>query len=317
MLLMFHIYGWLVRGLSIVCVGVLAWAGCVEFEKQTLVYRHFPKADTLVIWQQYEGIGGDSDKDGLTNKEMDQLESVVSRQRTFFFANWVFEYNGDEIQEAIDDMRLALKEEKQGHSRLEMEVLPSALALAILVQKNVKIKNGPFYLNKAGKLSASQEVTVSNISKIIRGANALIRVKIRAGIEDGDFDDERDPQYQPLLERSLEDRLEYITLKDQHLSVRWPMSARLFKQDEKDEDRVKIIEQFQKAGGKVTHDKQLLTVEIGLLKDSHVILPLLIPDADFHDNGIKQVRELYGIKKNYVPDGSRADFFKRAADNYK
>ena len=29
-------------------------AVCVGFEKQTMVYRHYPKADTLVIWQQYE-----------------------------------------------------------------------------------------------------------------------------------------------------------------------------------------------------------------------------------------------------------------------
>ncbi len=29
-------------------------AGCVGFEKQTMVYRHYLKADTLVISQQYE-----------------------------------------------------------------------------------------------------------------------------------------------------------------------------------------------------------------------------------------------------------------------
>ena len=56
----------------------------MDFEKQTMVYRHYPKADTLVIWQQYEGIYGDDGFEGLSLEEIDQLHSVLEGERTFF-----------------------------------------------------------------------------------------------------------------------------------------------------------------------------------------------------------------------------------------
>ena len=55
----------------VLALGVLIWAGCIDFEKQTMTYRHFPKADTLVIWQQYEGIYGETEKNGLSENELE------------------------------------------------------------------------------------------------------------------------------------------------------------------------------------------------------------------------------------------------------
>jgi len=52
--------------IGLILFGLCWWLGCVDFEKQTMVYRHYPKADTLVIWQQYEGIYGDDGFEGLS-----------------------------------------------------------------------------------------------------------------------------------------------------------------------------------------------------------------------------------------------------------
>ena len=46
----------------VVLLGILIWIGCIEFEKQTMTCRHFPEADTLVIWWQHEGIYGITQK---------------------------------------------------------------------------------------------------------------------------------------------------------------------------------------------------------------------------------------------------------------
>ena len=57
----------------VLALGVLIWAGCIDFEKQTMTYRHFSEADMFVIWQQYEGLFGDSGKNGLSDEELEQL----------------------------------------------------------------------------------------------------------------------------------------------------------------------------------------------------------------------------------------------------
>jgi len=53
----------------IACLAVLLLPGCIEFEKQTLVFRHYPGTDTLVIWQHYEGIHGEDNEHGLSKNE--------------------------------------------------------------------------------------------------------------------------------------------------------------------------------------------------------------------------------------------------------
>ena len=50
-----------------------------------MLYRHYPKADTLVIWQQYEGIYGET-----------MVCSVLEGQ-TFFFSNWITDYNAQQL----------------------------------------------------------------------------------------------------------------------------------------------------------------------------------------------------------------------------
>ena len=57
-----------------------------RFQKQTMTYRHYPKADTLVIWQQFEGIYGRSRGDQLFGEEKGQLKTVLAGRRTFFSA---------------------------------------------------------------------------------------------------------------------------------------------------------------------------------------------------------------------------------------
>ena len=74
-----------------------------------MVYRHYPKADTLVIWQQYEGIYGDDGFEGLSPKEIDQLHSVLEGQRTFFFSNWITDYNAQQLADEVAKMRDKLR----------------------------------------------------------------------------------------------------------------------------------------------------------------------------------------------------------------
>ena len=294
-------------------MGILFWAGCIDFEKQTMTYRHFPKADTLVIWQQYEGIFGESEKNGLSETELEQLHSVRTTQRTFFFGNWIAEYGETETAEAIEDMQNALK---QANPELDPAVLRQGIALGRLLQKSVKIKNGPFYLNAQGKLSATQEVTLTNVRQIIQLANHLMRESISQEIARGDLAKD-DDKYRHLLEKSVEQGMEYISLDGQRLRFRWPMTAAMFKDALMDDDLADAIAQFQKAGGTVQHANDLLTVELGKVDGGVTALTLNLPQKKIRANAVKPVDAKYGINRQYKPEQARADFFKRMTARYK
>ena len=93
------------------------------------------------------------------------------------------------------------------------------IALGRLLQKSVIIKNGPFFLNAQSKLSATQGVTISNVRQIITLANHLIRETISEEIARGDLGED-DDKYRHLLEKSVENRMEHISLDDQRLRFR-------------------------------------------------------------------------------------------------
>ena len=114
---------------SLVLVVCLAlFSGCLEFEQQTLTYRYDAKTDTLRIFQSYQGIFGADAKDGLSQDELAQLDSVLTGQRTFFFANWIFEYNRDQLREMIGKL-------KQPDAQQELKMEPAALARAEILLK--------------------------------------------------------------------------------------------------------------------------------------------------------------------------------------
>ena len=112
------------------------------------------------------------------------MHSVRTTQRTFFFGNWISEYDETQVAEIIEDLQKALK---KADPEQDPAVLRQGIELARLLQKSVKIKNGPFYLNAKGKLSATQEVTLTNVSQIIKLANHLIREQISLEIARGEL----------------------------------------------------------------------------------------------------------------------------------
>jgi len=79
--------------------------GCIEFAEQTMTYRHEAKTDTLYIFQDYRGIFGADKSDGLSDNELEQFNSVLKTQRTFFFNNWITEFNREEAIKTLAELR--------------------------------------------------------------------------------------------------------------------------------------------------------------------------------------------------------------------
>ena len=292
----------------ITCLAVLLLPGCIEFEKQTLVFRHYPETDTLVIWQHYEGIYGEDQEHGLSEKERDQLHSVVNGQRTFFFANWMTEYNAKDIDRVI----------KEGEAELQNGIEPKAeadaarqlLALAKLLKKSVTIKNGPFYLNEQKRLSATQQISIRNAGKIIRELNSALRASILR--EDAPFGvfEEGDPNIE-LLEKSAHAKMEYLTLQGQRLRFQCPLTKKNFR--EIDVNEMKI---FRKAGVTFEHKDNLITVTMGKVKAEQTAVSIPLQKVAFQPNATEAVSKRYGLAEDFDPVQARAKFLKDSDARY-
>ena len=300
----------------IACLAVLLLPGCIEFEKQTLVFRHYPETNTLVIWQHYEGIHGEDNEHDLSKKEREQLHSVVNGQRTFFFGNWITEYNAEDTGKFIAEEEASLK--KGFASKLEADEARQILAFARMVRKSVIIKNGPFYLNQQKRLSATQHVTLNNAGKIIRDINALFHMAILQG--NGIFDvfgnfEEGDPNIE-LLEKSAHAKMEYLTLKGQQLQFRWPMTAEHFHRGMREKSTAKLVELARKSGVTIQQKDNLLIITAGKLKAADTFVCIKLPDVAFQPNANGTVSKRYGLAKDFNPAKTRAKFLKDSDARY-
>ncbi len=281
---------------------VLLLPGCIEFEKQTLVFLHYPETDTLVIWQHYGGIHGEDQENGLSEKEREQLHSVITGQRTFFFDNWIATYDAAHTTKFIKEKEAKLKQ--AGLPEGEAGNLRPLLALARLVKKSVTIKNGPFFLNNNNHLSATQQVTIRNVGNIIREANAAIRASILHGDSPFGGFDEGDPNIE-LLEKSAHAKMEYLTLKGQQLRYRLPMTRENFRKLDRND-----VKPFLDAGVTIEHKNNLLIITAGKVKAKETAVSISIPEVAYQPNATQAVRERYGLAKDFDPAKARATFLK-------
>jgi hypothetical protein len=164
---------------------------CITFEGQNSAYRYDKKNDRLLIFQVYENIFASGpaiastntsktiqSEPSLTDDEKKELESVMKGQRTFFFSNWITEYNRENL---IKDIR-ENKEKLQSAESTEKVQLEKSISLMEKLLASVFIKNGGFFFNDCGQLCGYQYVTVSNVSTLIPQVNKLISLYVESDL---------------------------------------------------------------------------------------------------------------------------------------
>ena len=153
-------------------------AGCIEFDRQTVTYEHDAQADTLRIHQTYHGLYGADDVTKLTDTERDQLADVMRGQRTFFFANWIFELNVERLQTTLAESGVP-----ETNSLKEAQRRATTNLVALLIA-NVRVENGNFYADDQGRPCGTQRVTLRQVSKLIEAGNAVIRRGLEVELKD-------------------------------------------------------------------------------------------------------------------------------------
>lgn len=279
---------------------MLLTAGCIEFERQVMSYRYDQKADTLLIFQDYQGIYGADNSSKLTDIEVEQIQSVLKGGRTFFFANWIFEINLPALRDAIADLP-----DKSGETVAEDELNRVALEVAKLFQANCSIENGDLYRDGEGRLCGVQRIRITNVTKLIPRVSELLKAYYK--VEAGKALD--DVELQHALNLVNFPDWGFIRLDGNRIQFRFPMSAAEFQSTfKKTAEQVAYFNKVRAAGIDLQHAGGILMTTLGR-KDDRVTTIALSPfTKSYRDNLRKHLPGKVKILNSFDAENAAREF---------
>jgi hypothetical protein len=278
--------------------------GCVDFEEQTASYRYDRATDELRVFQDYRGIfgsgtGGEAGA-SLSDKELVELKSVLDGQRTFFFNNWIFEYNREQLVEyrsRLDDL---------DQSGIAAEDRPQIEKLIDLALSNVRIANGPFYMAADGKLCGVQSVTIGKCSEIVASLNECMPAFLKSyGKDSGTTQDDRKAvaEFQAGADASL------IRQDGNALKLRWPMSRATFdKTFGPTSDNPARAKEIHDSGIGIAWNKSVATFTVGKSDDKITEVNLKVSKYEYNPNAIGSARAKHRIQEPFDAGASAKAF---------
>ena len=280
-------------------------AGCIEFKDQTASYRHDDASDTIYIFQDYRGIFGDSasaddPNTPLTQPEIEQLASVWTTERTFFFANWILELNLPEIRHKLADI------DDASENPLERSFEERMRGLLPLFLANTRISNGPYYLDADGRLCGVQRVTITHVTDLVAAGNELIRAALQVDAADPN----KPPETRALYARAATVADPFIAVEGNRITVRYPMLADDYekaqsaaKTDDKDD-----LARLTAAGVRVSFADEWMTASFGRTDSAYEELTMPVSAESYRPTALEHVREHYGIATAFDPKAARDAF---------
>lgn len=298
----------ILRSFSILLIAFFLTA-CVEFEQQILTYSIVD--DELIIFQEYRGIFGEQPKPSKENKnpkkktalteaEKREIDSVVYGERTFFFGNWIVEYNRAHLLKEATRLKYPEQELSDHQQQLRRIWLP----LVDLLLANVTITNGDFYYDEQQRLSGYQIVRARNLKQLINQANHSISQEILAEKTDLQQDKE---QLELMKERKAlaGSGHEWIKVEKNRIAVSFPATQEEFAGMQKD---IATFSNKEKSTMELSYTRGLATIVIG----EATVEPIVISKEVFGPyttNAVGYVASKYTIKdKENTPRIKQAVF---------
>jgi len=292
--------------------------GCLEFDEQSMSYRYDEKSDTLYIFQDYKGIFGGEGKEALTKArsdifgpqpEIEQLESVLTKERTFFFANWIAEFDREKLVEHRNELKNPPVDEQSKLSEEERKLL---LALVESLLANVKVENAPFYFDAEKRLCGVQKVTVTKASEVIRSANRVMPVALKSIANE----ESTTAAEKALIFKAMENRKEFIKLEGNVFSFVFPMPRSEFEKVFGPHAEADLaLQAFKKAGGKVEFKEDEIQISLGTPQNRITTLTLPVAKAEkdyqgYLPNAVEDVKKRAVILEKYDVEAARKEFLR-------
>ena len=283
--------------------------GCLEFEHQTMSYHYDRATDTLRIFQDYHGIFGADAKgkagEGLNAEEQEQLESVLKGQRTFFFSNWIFEYNREQLEQQLQDLKIP---EKRAELKQPEAGLASLEKLLKLLIENVRVENGPFYLDAGKKLCGVQYVTVTRCSAVIAAANEAAPYFVRSQAAEENHSE----QDKAIALKFADHPFPVVQLDGNALTVRWPVSRASYDQEfgPSAKDAAELAEARQ-AGLNFSFEDDAAICKLGKAADTITSLKLTFSTNTYVPNLVGPAGKQHVIRDTFDAKTAADDFLLR------
>lgn len=278
---------------SFVAVGLaLLSAGCLEFQQQTLTYRYDLKTDTFRIFQVYEGIFGGDQPSGLSEKEQEELQSVLSGHRTFFFSNWIMEYDRDQARKELDSLG---KPEAGQDAKDDPAARSRRQSFFRLLLDNVDVENGGFYLDGRHRLCGVQRITITRFSSLVASANEQIRDLLRAEANR----EKVTPEARALYLKSATQQQPFLAIEGNRLHLRLPFTQDAFEKSfGPRSDATRQLGEFQRRGGTFSYKDNQVDWSFGSPSDRMSNLALAVSDKPYNANALDAVRKRSVIQEN-------------------
>ena len=289
------------RGAVFLSALVLALlTSCVEFTEQTMSYRYDPATDILRIFQEYRGIHALNTP--ANKEERDQLDSVISGQRTFFFNNWIAEFNREEVLETLAKLRDPLR---RAEMKLPEPAQPRLDKFLCLLRDNVRVENGPCYLDARRQLCGAQYVTVTNCSAVLAAGNDLALTLVRAlGAEEG-----VSPENKAARRKFAAKPSPLVELDGNALTLRAPLAAADYeKQFGAAAEDPQFVEDIRKAGVKVGFADGVVTLRFGNKTDTISSLTLPCKTSAYSTNLVELTRAKHTVRESFAALEAARDF---------
>lgn len=273
----------------------LPWfaGGCLEFEEQTMSYRYGVESDELRIFQVYRGIFGVDGGPTLSGDEQKQLDSVLGGERTFFFANWIFEID----LAALRDFREQLKDPQQ--TDFPAADRPALTKLLDTAVASIRIENGATYLDGEGRLSGVQSVTVSKASDLLAAINACTPALLKAQAAE----EATSPADRLAIEAFLrKGDAKLVHRQGNRFSLTWPMSPASYEEEfgaaAENQQRLREI---RAAGIGISFEDGVATFSVGDRDADSTSITLTFSNEKYRPNAVGAVKEKRPVEPAFDP----------------
>jgi hypothetical protein len=279
---------------------------CVRFDKQTLTYRYDAEKDELRIFQVYERISAQGQDGKLTDVEKKELGDVIMGQHTFFFGNWILEYNEKLVKGNIAQSK------KRAHDEPHTALEKAELELMEQLVSSIEVENGKFFLNGSNELCAYQKVSVSNVSKLVEKTNQFLSLGIQSteGLSGDAFSQEGKAQIRKFFETT-----NCLELKGNQFIVHFPMSHENFSKMRKDLTEAKskgepdLLLSLLEEDFDMSYEEPIMQVVVGgkYSKQTEIEADKL-QEGEYNTLVLNHVRENFTLEEDVDVDKLRREF---------
>ncbi len=280
-------------GTCAVLLGMLL-LGCLEFDEQTVYVEHDRENDRLLLIINYRGLYAEEPD---VMQAQSQLQEALENETVALLGNWPFAFP---LREMREDLR-----EPDPEALHEM---PEEVRLGLLrLLERIKVLNGGFYTDPAGRVCGAQVVVIENIADTVGLANDVINAAVLADLEDYETDNSDDAAAARLALEYARRGESWIELKGHSLVASFPLPERdliegrrdiaegLTDPDDMDAELyLRVLRDLFESPILVWHEDDLLKVKCGYVSEPSVFTAKP-RRGEYEPNLVEHITETYGL----------------------